>query len=225
MSLAAQKQYITSCFGQIQNQQAAHTPQVLLQTQIAALLADIERLQRTEQTKDAEIVAMEQRLRDWLFEQGLLMQSEQLDAKTSEKDRVSSEEHPQQSLEMDQDDITTLRNRLMNNHHNQFDSIDMENSHHDTLQSELIESLPSMVTAIKDQALQFQEMIQHDASILKDVTNKFEISNGKFDTVNDALNKYHKEGKLGLWLYVRLAVGVFVAFFFLLALIRLIPAR
>lgn len=124
--------------------------------------------------------------------------------------------------------IETLKSRLLNTKHTQLDQIqstELQNNYHDSIQQELIDSLPLMVTSIKEQALMFQEMIKQDAVILKEATQNFEASNGKFDNVNNLLSKYHKEGRLGFWFYIRIISLVLVSFLFLLIIIRLIPAR
>lgn len=124
--------------------------------------------------------------------------------------------------------IESLRSRLLSTSHNQLDqvqSVEVQNNYHDSLQQELIESLPSMVSSLKEQALQFQEMIKQDAVILKEATQNFETSHGRFDNVNTLLSKYHKEGRLGFWFYIRITSMVLVSFLFLLIIIRLIPAR
>lgn len=124
--------------------------------------------------------------------------------------------------------IETLRSRLLSTKYDQldqFETTEIQNNYHDSIQKELIDSLPTMVSSLKDQALQFQEMIKNDAVILKEATQNFENSSGKFNNVNDLLSKYHKEGKLGFWFYLRVIGIVFVSFLFLLIIIRLIPAR
>jgi SNARE protein 1 len=127
-----------------------------------------------------------------------------------------------------EESIETLKSRLLKTNHSQLDQIqttEIQNNYHDSIQQELIDSLPSMVSSLKEQALQFQEMIIQDAVILKEATQKFETSHGKFDNVNTLLSKYHKEGRLGFWFYIRIISLVLVSFLFLLIIIRLIPAR
>lgn len=195
-----------------------NTQLVLFQTQITSLLVDLTYLQRSQYANsevDNELLKVEQQLRDRVFEIEIQLKNMQFKPVIEESTPVANEDI----------DINVLRKRLLTSETNQFDSIDSENTNHDNIQSELIESLPALVSAIKDQALQFQEMIQNDANILKDVTNKFEMSQGKFTNVNDALNKYHKEGKLGIWFYIRVIGTIFFSFLTLLILIRLIPAR
>lgn len=124
--------------------------------------------------------------------------------------------------------IESLKRRLLSTKHDQLDqtqTTEVQNNYHESIQEELINSLPSMVSSIKDQALQFQEMLKQDAVILKEATQNFEASQGRFDNVNSLLSKYHKEGRLGFWFYVRIIGMVLVAFLFLLIIIRLIPAR
>lgn len=124
--------------------------------------------------------------------------------------------------------IETLRSRLLSTNHNQLDQVqttEIQNNYHESLQQELIETLPSMVSSLKGQASQFQEMLMQDASILKEATQNFEASNGKFDNVNNLLSKYHKEGKLSYWFYIRVTAIIIVAFMIILIIIRLIPAR
>lgn len=124
--------------------------------------------------------------------------------------------------------IESLRSRLLSTKYDQLDQVqttEIQNDYHDSLQQELISSLPSMVSALKDQALQFQELIKQDASILKEASQNFEASHGKFDNVNSLLSTYHKEGRLGFWFYIRIFGMVMVSFIFLLIIIRLIPAR
>lgn len=124
--------------------------------------------------------------------------------------------------------IESLKSRLLSTRHDQLDqveSMELQNNYHDSIQQELIDSLPSMVSSLKDQALQFQEMIKQDAVILKEATQNFETSHGRFDNVNTLLSKYHKEGRLGFWFYIRIISMVLVSFLFLLIIIRLIPAR
>lgn len=189
----------------------------LFQSQIGSLLGDLTVIQRSQYAKgqvDNDLVAIEQRLQDEMFDTEVRLRAVQETAQNVDSEPVS-----------DKIDISTLRQRLLASESNQFDSIDAENAHHDGVQSDLIDSLPSMVSAIREQALQFQEMLQHDASILKDVGATFELSQGKFTGVNQALTKYHKEGRLGLWFYVRVVGSIFLAFITLLVLIRLIPAR
>lgn len=124
--------------------------------------------------------------------------------------------------------IESLKSRLLSTRHDQLDQVEsteLQNNYHDSIQQELIDSLPSMVSSLKDQALQFQEMIKQDAVILKEATQNFETSHGRFDNVNTLLSKYHKEGRLGFWFYIRIISMVLVSFLFLLIIIRLIPAR
>lgn len=124
--------------------------------------------------------------------------------------------------------IETLKSRLLSTKHTELDQIqstELQNNYHESIQQELIDSLPSMVSSIKEQALQFQQLIKQDAVILKEATQNFETSTGKFDNVNKLLSKYHKEGRLGFWFYIRIISMVIVSFLFLLIIIRLIPAR
>ncbi|GMM43752.1 hypothetical protein DAPK24_003270 [Pichia kluyveri] len=124
--------------------------------------------------------------------------------------------------------IDTLKSRLLSTKHdqlNQVQSTEVQNNYHDSIQQELIDSLPSMVTSLKEQAIQFQEMLKQDAVILKEATQSFETSHGKFDNVNELLSKYHKEGRLGFWFYIRITGLVLASFLFLIIIIRLIPAR
>lgn len=121
-----------------------------------------------------------------------------------------------------------LKSRLLSTTHSELDhvqSAEIQNNYHESIQKELIDSLPSMVSSLKEQALQFQEMVKQDALILKEATQNFESSHGKFENVNNLLSKYHKEGRLGFWFYIRITAMVLVAFMFLLIIIRLIPAR
>lgn len=124
--------------------------------------------------------------------------------------------------------IESLKSRLLSTKHDQLDQVqsaEVQNNYHDSIQQELIDSLPSMVSSIRDQALQFQELIKQDAVILKEATQNFESSHGKFDNVNSLLSQYHKEGRLGIWFYIRVIGMVLVSFLVLLIIIRLIPAR
>ena len=124
--------------------------------------------------------------------------------------------------------LDSLKARLLATRHSQLDEVrttESQNNYHDSLQQELIDSLPSMVSSLKEQAIQFQEILKQDAVVLKEATQTFETSHGKFDTVNALLSKYHKEGRLGFWFYIRTIGMVMVAFVFLLVIIRLIPAR
>lgn len=126
------------------------------------------------------------------------------------------------------EDIDTLRSRLLNTNYNQLDEIEtteVQNNYHNSIQQELIDSLPSMVTSLKEQALQFQGLIKQDANVLREATQNFEASHGKFDNVNALLSKYHKEGRLGFWFYIRVIAMILVSFLFMLIIIRLIPAR
>lgn len=196
----------------------SETSQLNIQSVVSSILTDLSILQHSQFQHnhiDDELTSIEQQLRDRLFSFEVQLTKKQFTPPVSKRE----------SIKHDDIDINTLRKRLLTSETNQFDSIDSENNYHDSIQSDLIDSLPAMVSAIKDQALQFQEMIQNDASILKDVTNKFEMSQGKFTSVNDALNKYQKEGKLGLWFYIRVIGIIFMSFITLLVLIRLIPAR
>ncbi|KAG0683028.1 hypothetical protein C6P42_001990 [Pichia californica] len=127
-----------------------------------------------------------------------------------------------------EESIESLKSRLLSTKYNQLDQVEsteIQNNYHESIQQELIDSLPNMVTSIKDQALQFQEMLKQDAFILKEATQNFEASHGKFDNVNTLLSKYHKEGRLGIWFYIRIIGMVLISFLFLLIIIRLIPAR
>lgn len=124
--------------------------------------------------------------------------------------------------------IESLKSRLLSTTHNQLDQVqttEIQNNYHESLQQEIIESLPTMVSSLKEQASQFQEMIMHDANILKEATQNFEASQNKFDGVNNLLSKYHKEGKLSYWFYIRVTAMIVVCFMILLIIIRLIPAR
>lgn len=127
-----------------------------------------------------------------------------------------------------EESIESLKSRLLSTRNNQLDqiqSVEVQNNYHESIQQELMDSLPSMVSSLKEQALQFQEMIKQDAVILKEASQNFENSHGKFNNVNTLLSKYHKEGRLGFWFYVRIISMVLVAFLFILIIIRLIPAR
>lgn len=124
--------------------------------------------------------------------------------------------------------IEEIKQRLMNTDTPQLDelvSVENQNRYHDSIQQELIDSLPNMVNTIKTQALQFQQLIKEDATYVKEVAETFNESHNKFDNVSERLSKYHKEGKLSLWFYIRLAVSILLAFLILLFIIRLIPAR
>lgn len=124
--------------------------------------------------------------------------------------------------------IETLKSRLLSSTYNQLDQVqttEIQNNYHESLQQELIETLPSMVSSLKEQASQFQEMLMNDANILKEATENFEASQNKFDNVNNLLSKYHKEGKLSYWFYIRVTAMIVVVFLILLIIIRLIPAR
>ncbi|KAH3664296.1 hypothetical protein OGAPHI_004648 [Ogataea philodendri] len=126
--------------------------------------------------------------------------------------------------------IEALRKRLLSTRDlpselDALPSAQIQNEQHESFQKELIDSLPSMVSSLKDQAFQFQHMLKQDATILKEASENFESSRGIFEKVNGTLSKYHREGKLGIWFYIRVILFVFLTFAFFLFLIRLIPAR
>ncbi|GMM29390.1 hypothetical protein DAMA08_021350 [Martiniozyma asiatica (nom. inval.)] len=93
--------------------------------------------------------------------------------------------------------IEEIKQRLMNTDTPQLDelvSVENQNRYHDSIQQELIDSLPNMVNTIKTQALQFQQLIKEDATYVKEVAETFNESHNKFDNVSERLSKYHKEG-------------------------------
>ncbi|ODV85779.1 hypothetical protein CANARDRAFT_27870 [[Candida] arabinofermentans NRRL YB-2248] len=135
-----------------------------------------------------------------------------------------------EATEIEGESIDNLRKRLLStrNGPSQLDSIQTvedQNNYQDTFQQELIDALPSMVSTLKQQAVQFQQMLKNDAVILKEATENFENSTGKFERVSQMLTKYHKEGKLSIWFYIRVIGAIVITTMFLLLLIRLIPAR
>ncbi|KAG7873658.1 hypothetical protein KL938_005068 [Ogataea parapolymorpha] len=130
----------------------------------------------------------------------------------------------------DDEPIDSLKQRLLStgNEPSQLDSIhtaQIQNEKHESFQKEMIDSLPLMVSSLKNQTSKFQQMLKEDAIILKEASENFESSKSVFDRVNTTLSKYHREGRLGLWFYVRVILFVFLTFAFFIFLIRLIPAR
>ncbi|GME82975.1 unnamed protein product [Ambrosiozyma monospora] len=131
----------------------------------------------------------------------------------------------------DEEDVETLRHRLLTRSHDHPSALDSvtktedQNQYHESFQKELIDALPSMVGSIKEQALQFQDLLKQDAVLLKKATENFESSDGKFGHVNKMLNQFQKEGKLSWWFYVRVIGVVLVVFLVFVLFIRIIPSQ
>ncbi|KAG7794210.1 hypothetical protein KL929_005143 [Ogataea haglerorum] len=149
----------------------------------------------------------------------------------AEKSNLQEPLHAIQIIAPEDDEpLDSLRERLLStrNEPSQLDSIytaQIQNEEHESFQKEMIDSLPLMVSSLKSQASKFQQMLKEDAVILKEASENFESSENVFDKVNTTLSKYHREGRLGLWFYIRVVLFVFLTFAFFLFLIRLVPAR
>ncbi|KAG7863230.1 hypothetical protein KL939_000549 [Ogataea angusta] len=210
---------------------------------LVSVMNSVRRHSFTSENKPTEVISEYHRIHKLLldieFELNLKIRSRNVQCSpTSEIGEVSVEKsnnreplHAIQIISPENDEpIDSLRQRLLStrNEPSQLDSIhsaQIQNEKHESFQQEMIESLPLMVSSLKNQASKFQQMLKEDAVILKEASENFESSKSVFDKVNTTLSKYHREGRLGLWFYVRVILFVFLAFAFFLFLIRLIPAR
>ena len=191
---------------------------------------------------DEKLHALDRQVQDQLFET-----EHQINATYTEKERERQEKieaqnavektkkHQEDDKDLDvvlegEESVSTLRKRLLSSVNSQTEldvvqSTESKNAYQESLQQDLLESLPSMVSGVKEQALQFQDLLKQDAAILKEATENFEKSHGRFGVVNEMLAKYHKEGKLGIFFYIRVIACIVLAFILLVFLIRLIPER
>lgn len=183
---------------------------------------------------DSRLHVLDQNIQDSRFEAQYVIDKSYKE-KTAEEDHNKDEtsktiKSKQNDGSVQGESITSLRKRLLSVKSGQSEldavqSTQVKNQHYESLQQALLDSLPSVVNDVKEQAVQFQDMLKEDAVILKEATENFEKSHGKFGVVNEMLMKYHKEGKLGLFFYIRVIAMVLIAFLMLVILIRLIPER
>lgn len=217
---------------------------------LKSIATDIEVLRRqiyfananTDSNLDQRLHTLDKQVQDLLFEAEYQVKTtynhkqREREEKTKAQDKkqgTQKEESDPQDLDValeGEESVSTLRRRLLStvNSKTELDvvqSTEAKNEYHESLQQDLIESLPSMVSGVKEQALQFQDLLKQDAAILKEATENFEKSHGRFGVVNEMLAKYHKEGKLGIFFYIRVIACVVLAFILLVFLIRLIPER
>lgn len=182
---------------------------------------------------DTQLHDLDRRLQDMMYSIERKINSHYERAKEIEKKQERTENPNGSSVELQADSpesVNELRKRLLatKNNTTQLDTVestDYQNNYQESMQQDLLDSLPAMVTGLKDQAMKFQDLLVSDAQVLKEATENFEKSHGRFGVVSDMLSKYHKEGKLGIFFYIRVILMVVVAFILLLAIIRLIPAR
>ncbi|AOA61038.1 SNARE [Komagataella phaffii CBS 7435] len=127
------------------------------------------------------------------------------------------------------DDFEALRKRLLStNAPSKLDearSLEEQNVYHESIHQDIIFDISSLTSQLKESALSLQGKLKEDASILKEASEQLEKNQWSLTNVGKLLGKYHKEGKLGFWFYVRVSFFVLLTFVLLLLFVFVLPGR
>ncbi|ODV97314.1 hypothetical protein PACTADRAFT_49047 [Pachysolen tannophilus NRRL Y-2460] len=124
------------------------------------------------------------------------------------------------------EDVSELRKRLLSTRTTQFDTdpktYDEKLQYHEEQQTDILNELSSMVGAIKNGVYKLSDLIEEDKDVLKKTSSNLEDSSSRMGTMYNKLKEYHEKDRLGYWYYIKLVLGIVVAFVVILFVISVL---
>lgn len=124
----------------------------------------------------------------------------------------------------DQENLSSLRKRLLTS--NPHSMLDKTNDYHDSIQEDILLELTGFATSLKDSALRLSSKIVEDATIVEKTNENLLKNSDLMGLIDKNLNNYvlnKTGGKISFWFLIKVLAGVFVIFFFMVALIKIFP--
>lgn len=155
----------------------------------------------------------------------------QKDIPTVTSDSDTKQSQLQKLVKLEEEDLPSLRQRLLHGgkHTQLLDERDHEklNDYHESIQDDIINELSELTTTLKNSAYTLsQKILSDDLSILNETNENMIRNSNLFKVIDKNLNNYLENktgGKIGLFMLIKLTVGIVVGFLFMILLIKIIP--
>lgn len=121
-------------------------------------------------------------------------------------------------------DLSSLRKRLLSN--SKASVLDKSNDYHDSIQEDILLELTGFAQNLKSSAMKLSSKIVEDAQILEKTNENLLKNSDLMGLIDKNLNSYvlnKTGGKISFWFLMKVLVAVFVAFFLMVALIKIFP--
>lgn len=149
----------------------------------------------------------------------------------SETTQLESEQQMEELKTEDKEELSSLRKRLLadgtsTSLDNKDVSTDQNNDYHESFQEDIMKDLTGLASALKSSALSLSSKIVEDTKLLSSTNENMLKSLSLMQSVGSNLNGYLNNktgGKISLFFIIKTMVFVFLLFFFMIVIIKILP--